>query len=215
MRMRFGEFLLDDDSFRLTRGGRPVALRRKVFDLLVVLVRERERVVTREELVGRLWSSTTVGAGSLSGLVNELRFALGEGGRGPSSIRTVHARGYQFTAPVVVEPPEQAGAARSVAGGSSVGPIGTGVGLASNGGEANGFASSGDEAVGYAANGLVELGPALAGILRALARADAAAVEAALRSLDPDRARLEPIRAARRVEPGARIGEGRSGSEGL
>ncbi|MBY0402225.1 winged helix-turn-helix domain-containing protein [Myxococcota bacterium] len=100
MRLRFGDFLLDDDAFRLQRSGCAVALRRKVFDLLVVLVRERERVVPREELVARLWSTTTVGSGSLSGLVNELRTALGEGGHGPSSIRTVHARGYQFVAPV-------------------------------------------------------------------------------------------------------------------
>lgn len=108
MRFRFGGFVLDDESFRLTRGGSPVALRRKVFDLLVVLVRERERVVPREELVGRLWSTTAVGAGSLSGLVNELRGALDEGSAGRSSIRTVHARGYQFVAPVELAPLEGA-----------------------------------------------------------------------------------------------------------
>ncbi len=200
--MRFGEFLLDDDSFRLTRGGEPVALRRKVFDLLVALVRERERVVTREELVGRLWSSTTVGAGSLSGLVNELRVALGEGGRGPSSIRTVHARGYQFTAPVFVESPE-------ASGGERPGPAHASAAVGSFA-ERGGLPPSGSEEAA-----LTELGPALAGILRALARADAPAFEAALRSLDFEGARLEPIRAARRVEPVARFGEGRSGTEGI
>ena len=96
MRTRFGAFELDDERLQLTRAGRPVELRPKVFDLLATLVRERHRVVRREELFGRLWSTTAVGPGSLSGLVNELRSALGENGRGPSSIRTVHARGYQF-----------------------------------------------------------------------------------------------------------------------
>ncbi len=100
MRIRFGAFELDEEKFRLTRDGVAVALRPKVFDLLHVLVRERERVVRREELFERLWSTTAVGFGSLSGLVNELRSALGESGRGSSSIRTVHARGYQFVAPV-------------------------------------------------------------------------------------------------------------------
>lgn len=100
MRMQFGSFELDDDRFELTRDGLAVALRPKVFDLLVVLVRERARVVRREEIFERLWSTTAVGFGSLAGLVNELRMALGESGRGPSSIRTVHARGYQFVAPV-------------------------------------------------------------------------------------------------------------------
>lgn len=100
MQFRFGGFVLDDEGIRLTCDGRVVSLRPKVFDLLVLLVRERDRVVLREEIVAKLWSSTAVGTGSLSGLVNELRAALGEDGRGPSSIRTVHARGYQFVAPV-------------------------------------------------------------------------------------------------------------------
>jgi len=78
-------------------------MRPKVFDLLIYLVRHRERVVPREELVRVCWGETRVGEGSLSGLVNELRGALGEGARGSSSIRTVHARGYQFVAPVVSE----------------------------------------------------------------------------------------------------------------
>ncbi len=101
MRIRFRSFEIDDERLLLTRDGVAIALRPKVFDLLLVLVRERARVVRREELFERLWSTTAVGFGSLSGLVNELRGALGECGRGPSSIRTVHARGYQFVAPAV------------------------------------------------------------------------------------------------------------------
>ena len=100
MRIRFGSFELDEERFELTRNGLVVALRPKVFDLLAMLVQERARVVRREEIFERLWSTTAVGFGSLAGLVNELRSALGESGRGPSSIRTVHARGYQFVARV-------------------------------------------------------------------------------------------------------------------
>lgn len=102
MRVRFSGFEFDDVRIRLTREGRPVALRPKAFDLLGMLLRERERVVRREELVSQLWSTTSVGPGSLAGLVNELRAALGEAGHRESSIRTVHARGYQFVAPVDV-----------------------------------------------------------------------------------------------------------------
>lgn len=103
MKIRFGEFELDSRRYRLRRGSETIALRPKVFDLLIYLARHRERVVSREELVRVCWGETRVGEGSLSGLVNELRGALGEGARGPSSIRTVHARGYQFVAPVVPE----------------------------------------------------------------------------------------------------------------
>jgi DNA-binding winged helix-turn-helix (wHTH) protein len=100
MRYRFGQIELDEDRFLLLREGERLRLRPKVFDLLAYLVRYRDRVVRRDELVLALWGRTAVGLGSLSGLVNELRQVLGESGRGRSSIRTVHARGYQFVAPI-------------------------------------------------------------------------------------------------------------------
>ncbi len=100
MRIRFGQLELDEERFLLQRGGVRIEIRPKVFDLLALLIRSRERVVLREELVMTLWGTTAIGLGALSGLVNELRQVLGEVGRGPSSIRTVHGRGYQFIAPV-------------------------------------------------------------------------------------------------------------------
>jgi DNA-binding winged helix-turn-helix (wHTH) protein len=100
MQIRFADFVLDTRRYLITRSGVPIALRPKVFDLLIHLSANRDRVVTREELVQRLWSETIVGSGSLSGLVNELRQALGERGDPASTIRTVHARGYQFVAVV-------------------------------------------------------------------------------------------------------------------
>lgn len=89
---------LDTQRYWLRRAGVDVPLRPKVFDLLIHLVRHCDRVVPREELFDVLWGETIVGPGSLSGLVNELRSALGESGGPDSSIRTVHARGYQFVA---------------------------------------------------------------------------------------------------------------------
>jgi DNA-binding winged helix-turn-helix (wHTH) protein len=102
MRIRFGRLELDEKRFLLRRGEEQIDLRPKVFDLLLHLIRHRDRVVLRQELVEALWGRTVVGLGSLSGLVNELRQALGESGRGVSSIRTVHARGYQFVAEVEI-----------------------------------------------------------------------------------------------------------------
>jgi DNA-binding winged helix-turn-helix (wHTH) protein len=105
MRIFFGDFEIDSQRFSLSRNGRRVPLRPKVFDLLIYLLANRERVVSREELVGSLWGRTIVGSGSLSGLVNELRKSLGERGHVNSSIRTVHARGYQFVAEAFEESP--------------------------------------------------------------------------------------------------------------
>lgn len=100
MRIRFADLQLDADRFVLERGGARIPLRPKVFDLLIYLVRHRNRVVSRDELVRMLWGGTTVGPGSLSGLVNELRNAIDRRDERASSIRTVHARGYQFVAEV-------------------------------------------------------------------------------------------------------------------
>lgn len=100
MPIRFRDFELDEDLYVLRRSGRPVRLRPKVFDLLAHLVRHRARVVRRDELIEAVWGHTAVGPGSLSGLVNELRHVLGESAGDSTSIRTVHARGYQFVAPV-------------------------------------------------------------------------------------------------------------------
>ena len=96
----FHDFELDVDRYLLMEGGRAVRLRPKAFDLLAYLVKHRARVVRRAELVDSVWGHTSLGPGSLSGLVNELRSALGEEAGSESSIRTVHARGYQFVASV-------------------------------------------------------------------------------------------------------------------
>ncbi len=96
MTIRFLDFELDPAAYVLERAGRPVPMRPKAFDLLVHLIRHRSRVVRREELIAVVWGSTRVSGGSLSGLVNEVRQALGEEAGSASSIRTVHARGYQF-----------------------------------------------------------------------------------------------------------------------
>lgn len=100
MRFQFDEFQLDQQRILLRFRGESLAIRPKVFDLLVLLVRHRTRVVPREELVLALWGTTVVGSGSLSGLINELRRVLCESERGASLIRTVHARGYQFVGEV-------------------------------------------------------------------------------------------------------------------
>jgi DNA-binding winged helix-turn-helix (wHTH) protein len=96
--IRFGEFVLDERRYALEGAAGAVPLRPKAFDLLLHLARHRDRVVMREELVQVVWGETRVGAGSLAGLVNEVRQALGERGREASAIRTVHGRGYQFVA---------------------------------------------------------------------------------------------------------------------
>jgi DNA-binding NtrC family response regulator len=94
----FGAHILDADARLLLRSGTAVHLEPKVMDLLLQLVRHRERCVSRDELRASLWPDVSVGQASLARLIKELRKALGGGGETNGLVRTVHGRGYQFVA---------------------------------------------------------------------------------------------------------------------
>jgi DNA-binding winged helix-turn-helix (wHTH) protein len=92
----FGQFVLDVDTRQLTRRHREIHLTPKAFDLLAALVVKRPGVLTKAELQQRLWPDTFVVEANLSNLVAEIREALGDRGRRPAWIRTVHGVGYAF-----------------------------------------------------------------------------------------------------------------------
>jgi Tol biopolymer transport system component/DNA-binding winged helix-turn-helix (wHTH) protein len=96
----FGEFRLDVDRRVLLRAGQPVVLAPKVFDTLLALIESSGRVVTREELLDRVWARAAVEEGGLSRNISILRKALGEKPDEHLYIVTVPGRGYQFTAEV-------------------------------------------------------------------------------------------------------------------
>lgn len=98
-RYRFAGFVLDARTREL-RGsdGEPVALTAKAFDVLCVLVQERDRVVGRDELFARVWPGRVVEENTLTQAVSALRHALGAGER---LVVTVPGRGYRFVAEVV------------------------------------------------------------------------------------------------------------------
>jgi DNA-binding winged helix-turn-helix (wHTH) protein len=91
--MRLGSATFDRDRRVLVGASGPLPLAPKEFGLLSLLLAQRPRVVTKEEIQDALWPDTIVAETSLSTLVNELRSKLGQTGReGP--IRTVHGVGY-------------------------------------------------------------------------------------------------------------------------
>jgi DNA-binding winged helix-turn-helix (wHTH) protein len=96
MQMRFGEFMLDTDSRQLRQGGTEHHLSPKGFELLRLLLENRPRALSKEELHARLWPSTFVSDATLSSLVAEVREALGESAKGGRFVRTVHRFGYAF-----------------------------------------------------------------------------------------------------------------------
>lgn len=71
-----------------------------MFDVLAVLIRERDRVVAKGELLDTVWGSRFVTESALTSRIKAARQAVGDDGRSQRFIRTVHGRGYQFIAPV-------------------------------------------------------------------------------------------------------------------
>jgi DNA-binding winged helix-turn-helix (wHTH) protein len=101
MPTRFDDFELDSESRLLTRAGRPVALTCKAFDLLELLVAERPRALSKQQVRDRVWPKTVVSESTLNSLVGELRAALDDDARQPRYVRTVHGFGYAFAAAAV------------------------------------------------------------------------------------------------------------------
>jgi DNA-binding winged helix-turn-helix (wHTH) protein len=100
----FDEFTLDVRERRLLRGTDAVRLSPKAYDVLVALVQQRGRLVTKDELLKRLWPESFVEEGSLNVHVSALRKALGEDATRPTYIETVARSGYRFIAAVRCDP---------------------------------------------------------------------------------------------------------------
>ena len=97
MLYRFGDYRVDVQARRLDRCGEPVPLEPRPFDLLVHLIRQRRRVVSKEELREQLWHGAPASDAALSRAVMKLRRAVTPTG-GAEVIRTVARAGYRFVA---------------------------------------------------------------------------------------------------------------------
>jgi len=98
--LSFGPFNLLAGERLLTRGGAPVELGARALDLLIVLVATPNEVVSKKELMARVWPDVRVEEGSLRFHMTGLRKALGDGQGGARYITTLAGRGYCFVAPV-------------------------------------------------------------------------------------------------------------------
>src|SRR5688500_8926037 len=100
--LRFGQFELDVPGYELRCHGRPVRLERQPMDLLILLATRRGEMVSREEIVERLWS-TDVAIDVDTGLntaIRKIRRALNDSRDEPAFIETVVGKGYRFIADV-------------------------------------------------------------------------------------------------------------------
>jgi len=99
---RFGQFAMDSRKRTLSRADSPVSLTPKAFDVLLFLVQNPNRLVTKQELLQAVWGDTFVEEGNLTQYISHLRKALGDNSEEARLIVTIARKGYQFAADVAV-----------------------------------------------------------------------------------------------------------------
>jgi TolB-like protein/tetratricopeptide (TPR) repeat protein len=100
MQFVFGDCVLDPDRRELTRGTTAVAVGPQVFDLLLHLLQNRERVVSRDGLLDAVWGGRIVSESTLASHINAARKAIGDGGQEQRLIRTIARKGFRFVGDV-------------------------------------------------------------------------------------------------------------------
>lgn len=96
-----GDLTVNTIVYRLSRDDKPIDVEPQVFNLLAYLIENRDRVVTRDELLNTLWKGKVVSDSALGTRIKAARKAIGDTGNVQNIIKTIHGRGYQFIAPVI------------------------------------------------------------------------------------------------------------------
>jgi DNA-binding winged helix-turn-helix (wHTH) protein len=92
---------LDTGRRELRRGGLPpISMEPQVFDLLVYLVQNQDRVVSKDDLIASVWSGRIVSESTLGSRINAARKAVGDNGKDQRLIRTIPRRGFRFVGAV-------------------------------------------------------------------------------------------------------------------
>src|SRR5437660_12591074 len=100
MKFFFANQVLDTDTRELSREDMPVSLEPQVFDLVVHLMEHRDRVVSKEELIAKIWHGRHVAESTLTSRINAARKAVGDSGSAQALIRTIARKGFRFVGTV-------------------------------------------------------------------------------------------------------------------
>ena len=100
MQFRFSDCVLDPERRELSRAEQAVAVGPQVFDLLLYLVQNRDRVVSKDDLIEAVWGGRIVSESTLASHVNAVRKAIGDSGQQQRLIRTVPRKGFRFVGDV-------------------------------------------------------------------------------------------------------------------
>jgi TolB-like protein len=100
----FDNHTLDTDRRELRNGSEPIAVEPQVFDLLVYLVQNRDRVVSKDDLIASVWGGRIVSDSTLTSRINAARKAVGDSGGDQKLIRTIPRKGLRFVSTVRTQP---------------------------------------------------------------------------------------------------------------
>ena len=100
MRYLFEEYAFDTDRRELHRGTDAVSITPQVFDLLDYLIRNRERVVSKDDLIKAIWNGRSVSDAALTTRLNAARNAIGDSGEEQRFIKTLPRKGFRFVGQV-------------------------------------------------------------------------------------------------------------------
>ena len=100
MQYQFDKFVLDPDNFELRKNDQPVELRAKAFHVLSCLLKNRHRMVSKDELLDEVWHKQFIAESTLNSCIKTVRQVLGDDGKNQKYIQTVRGMGYRFVSPV-------------------------------------------------------------------------------------------------------------------
>jgi len=99
----FGDIRIDCARFQISRAGETLAVEPQVLELLVVLLDNRDHVVTRDELLDKVWKGRVVSDTTLSSRIKTARQVIGDDGVRQDYIKTIHGRGFRFVGDIALE----------------------------------------------------------------------------------------------------------------
>ena len=98
MHFVFANYVLDPNRRELRLGSKPIAVEPQVFDVLLYLLQNRDRLVSKDELIASVWGGRIVSDSNLTGRINAARRAIGDSGEDQKLIRTIPRKGFRFVA---------------------------------------------------------------------------------------------------------------------
>lgn len=103
MKYEFDSIIVDLQRHEISRDGEPIAVEPQVFRLLVHLIENRDRVVSKDELVEEIWEGRFISDSAISSRIKSARKVLGDDGAAQKYIKTIHGHGFRFSHPSVFE----------------------------------------------------------------------------------------------------------------